>query len=149
MKKLTTKQEKFILSVVEGMNKTEAYKSVYDTSKMKANTINKKAYDLFNKPNIQARYEELMQEVKESSIWTLEKAVEDLTWLKEEARLDIEDKGLKQANSNAFLSAVKELNALLDLYPKKNQEEDSKENNVADELLGIMTGIRELHNGTK
>ena len=149
MKKLTTKQEKFVLSIVEGMNKTEAYKAVYDTSKMKPNTINKKAYDLFNKPNIQARYEELMQEVKESSIWTLEKAVEDLTWLKEEARLDIEDKGLKQANSNAFLSAVKELNTLLDLYPKKNQDDDNKENNVADELLGIMTGIRELHNGTK
>lgn len=149
MKKLTTKQEKFILSVVEGMNKTEAYKSVYDTSKMKPNTINKKAYDLFNRPNIQARYEELMQEVKENSIWTLEKAVEDLTWLKEEARLDIEDKGLKQANSNAFLSAVKELNTLLDLYPKKNQDDDNKENNVANELLGIMTGIRELHNGTK
>ena len=149
MKKLTTKQEKFVLSIVEGMNKTEAYKAVYDTSKMKPNTINKKAYDLFNKPNIQARYEELMQEVKESSIWTLEKAVEDLTWLKEEARLDIEDKGLKQANSNAFLSAVKELNTLLDLYPKKNQDDDNKENNVANELLGIMTGIRELHNGTK
>lgn len=149
MKKLTTKQEKFVLSIIEGMNKTEAYKAVYDTSKMKANTINKKAYDLFNKPNVQKRYEELMQEVKESSVWTLEKAVEDLIWLKEEARLDIEDKGLKQANSNAFLSVVKELNTLLDLYPKKNQEEDSKEDNVANELLGIMNGIRELHNGTK
>lgn len=149
MKKLTTKQEKFILSIVEGMNKTEAYKAVYDTSKMKANTINKKAYDLFNKPNIQKRYNELMQEVKESSIWTLDRAVEDLIWLKEEAKRDIEDKGLKQANSNAFLSAVKELNTLLDLYPKKNQDDDNKENNVADELLGIMTGIRELHNGIK
>lgn len=149
MKKLTTKQEKFVLSVVEGMNKTEAYKAVYDTSKMKPNTINKKAYDLFNKPNIQARYEELMQEVKDSSIWTLERAVDDLIWLKEEARLDIEDKGLKQANSNAFISVVKELNTLLDLYPKKNQEEDSKEDKVADDLLDIMKGIRDLHNGTK
>lgn len=149
MKKLTTKQQQFVLKIVEGMNKTEAYKAVYDTSKMKANTINKKAYELFNKENIQAHYDELMQEIKESSIWTLDRAVEDLIWLKEEAKLDIEDKGLKQANSNAFLSAIKELNTLLDLYPKKNQEEDSKENNVADELLGIMTGIRELHNGTK
>lgn len=145
MKKLTTKQEKFVLSIIEGMNKTEAYKNVYDTSRMKANTINKKAYDLFNKPNIQARYEELMQEVKESSIWTLERAVEDLIWLKEEARLDIEDKGLKQANSNAFISVVKELNTLLDLYPKKNNEDDKQEDKVADDLLDIMKGIRDLH----
>lgn len=140
MKKLTTKQEKFILSIVEGMNKTEAYKAVYDTSKMKANTINKKAYDLFNKPNIQARYEELMQEVKENSIWTLEKAVEDLIWLKEEARLDIEDKGLKQANSNAFLSAVKELNTLLDLYPKKVIDEENTEDKL-DKIFGTLEGI--------
>lgn len=140
MKKLTTKQEKFVLSIVEGMNKTEAYKKAYDTSKMKAGTINKKAYDLFNKSSIQARYEELMQEVKESSIWTLDRAVEDLIWLKEEAKRDIEDKGLKQANSNAFLSAVKELNTLLDLYPKKNQEEDSKEDKL-DKIFGTLEGI--------
>lgn len=140
MKKLTTKQEKFVLSIIEGMNKTEAYKNAYDTSKMKANTINKKAYDLFNKPNIQKRYEELMQEVKENSIWTLEKSVEDLIWLKEEARLDIEDKGLKQANSNAFISVVKELNTLLDLYPKKNNEDDKQEDKL-DKIFGTLEDI--------
>ena len=149
MKKLTTKQEKFVLSIVQGMNKTEAYKSVYDTSKMKPNTINKKAYDLFNKPNIQARYDELMEELKEKSIWTMEKAIDELIWIKDKAKTDILDKGLKPANSNTFMSAIKELNTLLNLYPKKNNDEDDKEDNIANELLGIMDGIRGLHNGTK
>lgn len=148
MKKLTTKQEQFVFKIIEGMNKTDAYKAVYDTSKMKNKTVNKRAFDLFNKPEVQARYEELMQEAKEASIWTLEQAIEDLIWLKDEAQRNIRNTGLKQANSNAFLSAVKELNTLLDLYPKKIVEQDDTEDKIADNLLGIMDGIRRLHNGT-
>ena len=130
------------------MTKTDAYKTVYNASKMKDKTVNKRASELFNKPEIQARYEELMQEAKEMSIWTLEQAIEDLIWLKDEAQRNIRNTGLKQANSNAFLSAVKELNTLLDLYPKKIVEQDDTENKIADNLLGIMDGIRRLHNGT-
>ena len=148
MKKLTTKQEQFVLKLVEGMTKTDAYKAVYNASKMKDKTVNKRASELFNKPEIQARYEELMQEAKEMSIWTLEQAIEDLIWLKDEAQRNIRNTGLKQANSNAFLSAVKELNTLLDLYPKKIVEQDDTEDKIADNLLGIMDGIRRLHNGT-
>lgn len=148
MKKLTNKQEQFVLKLVEGMTKTDAYKTVYNASKMKDKTVNKRASELFNKPEIQARYEELMQEAKEMSIWTLEQAIEDLIWLKDEAQRNIRNTGLKQANSNAFLSAVKELNTLLDLYPKKIVEQDDTENKIADNLLGIMDGIRRLHNGT-
>lgn len=148
LKKLTAKQEQFILKIIEGESKTDAYKAIYDTSKMKDKTINKRAYDLFNKPLIQDRYKELMNELKEASKWTVERAVDDLIWLKDEAQRSIKNTGLKQANSNAFLSAVKELNTLLDLYPKKVVEEDSKEDKIADNLLGIMDGIRRLHDGT-
>lgn len=147
MKKLTTKQELFILKVVEGMSKTDAYKAIYDTSKMKDKTITKRASELFNQENIQKKYQELMEEVKKESKWTLEKAVDDLIWLKKEAKEHIEMEGLRQANSNAYLSAIKELNTLLDLYPKKNNEDNDKENKVADDLLNIMNGIRDLHNG--
>lgn len=148
MKKLTTKQELFVLKIVEGMSKTDAYKAIYDTSRMKDKTINKRASELFNQKNIQEKYQELMEEVKMESKWTLDRAVDDLIWLKEEAKENIELEGLRQANSNAYLNAIKELNTLLDLYPKKNVEEDSKENKVADDLLNIMNGIRELHDGT-
>lgn len=147
MKKLTAKQEQFVLKVVEGLSKAEAYKAIYDTSRMKKTTINKRAFDLFNRKEIKERYEELMEKVQEQSIWTIERAVSDLIWLKDEAQKNIENEGLRQANSNAFLSAVKELNTLLDLYPKKNKEEDTKEDKVADDLLNIMNGIRALHNG--
>lgn len=148
MKKLTTKQELFVLKIVEGMSKTDAYKAIYDTSRMKDKTINKRASELFNQDNIQEKYQELMEEIKEESKWTLDRAVDDLIWLKEEAKENIELEGLRQANSNAYLNAIKELNTLLDLYPKKNNEDNDKENKVADDLLNIMNGIRDLHNGT-
>lgn len=148
MSNLTAKQEQFILKVVEGMSKTDAYKEVYDTSRMKAKTINNKASTLFNKKEVKKRYQELMKDIQEESKWTIEKAVDDLIWLKDEAQKTIENEGLRQASSNAFLSAVKELNTLLDLYPKKNVDEDTKEDKVADDLLNIMNGIRALHNGT-
>ena len=140
MKKLTAKQEQFILKVVEGMNKTDAYKAVYDTSKMKPKTINNKASNLFNRKDIRERYEELMEKVQEQSIWTIERAVNDLIWLKEEAQKNIENEGLRQANSNAFLSAVKELNTLLDLYPKKVVEEDNKEDKL-DKIFGSLEAV--------
>lgn len=140
MSNLTSKQEQFILKVVEGMSKTDAYKEVYDTSRMKAKTINNKASTLFNKKEVKERYQELMKDIQEESKWTLEKAVDDLIWLKDEAQKTIENEGLRQASSNAFLSAVKELNTLLDLYPKKNVEEDSKEDKL-DKIFGSLEAV--------
>lgn len=140
MKKLTAKQEQFVLKVVEGLSKAEAYKAIYDTSRMKKTTINKRAFDLFNRKEIKERYEELMEKVQEQSIWTIERAVSDLIWLKEEAQKNIENEGLRQANSNAFLSAVKELNTLLDLYPKKVVEEDNKEDKL-DKIFGSLEAV--------
>lgn len=122
------------------MSKTDAYKTVYDTSKMKDRTIKKRASELFNKQEIQERYEELMKEAKEQSIWTLERAIDDLIWLKEEAQSNISTYGLKQANSNAFMSAIKELNTLLDLYPKKVVEGEDKEDKL-DQIFGTLEGI--------
>ena len=140
MSNLTSKQEQFILKVVEGMSKTDAYKEVYETSRMKAKTINNKASTLFNKKEVKERYQELMKDIQEESKWTLEKAVDDLIWLKDEAQKTIENEGLRQASSNAFLSAVKELNTLLDLYPKKNVEEDSKEDKL-DKIFGSLEAV--------
>lgn len=51
---LTQKQEKAIARFLETDNMTDAYKFAYDCSKMKHTTINKTAYDFFNKPKIAA-----------------------------------------------------------------------------------------------
>lgn len=58
---LTTKQEKFCQSYVELGNASEAYRRSYDASRMKTESINRKAKELIDNGNVAARIAELKQ----------------------------------------------------------------------------------------
>lgn len=105
---LTTKQEIFVQKLIEGCSQRESYKFAYETSNMKNETIDKRASELFSKGEIKGRYEELKNELKQKMFYTVEKANDDLEWIKLKAKEDIECRGIKQANSNAYLGAVKQ-----------------------------------------
>ena len=141
---LTPKQEKFIQGVVSGLSQREAYKQAYNAAKMKDNTIDRKAYELFNKDYIRARYNELINEFKDKALYTREEAVNDLLWIKEKAREDINNPeiGLRQANGNVYLNAVKELCLINDLYPdKKPKEDNTQEKDIAKVLKEALEDI--------
>ena len=105
---LTTKQELFIQGLIKGYSQREAYKMAYEADNMKNETIDKRASELFSKGEIKGRYEELKNELKEKAFYTVEKANDDLNWIKLKAKEDIESKGIKQANANTYLGAVKQ-----------------------------------------
>ena len=105
---LTTKQELFIQGLIKGYSQREAYKLAYEAENMKNETIDSKASILFKTEKIRARYEELKNELKEKAFYTVEKANDDLNWIKLKAKEDIEAKGIKQANANTYLGAVKQ-----------------------------------------
>ena len=105
---LTTKQEVFVQKLIEGCSQRESYKFAYEADNMKNETIDKRASELFSKGEIKGRYEELKNELKEKAFYTVEKANDDLNWIKLKAKEDIEAKGIKQANTNAYLGAVKQ-----------------------------------------
>lgn len=121
---LTAKQEKFIQGIVSGLSQREAYKQAYNTNKMKNETIDNKAYILFKKDEVRARYNELLNEYKEEAKYSRLDMEADLIWIKEKAKEDINNpkKGLKQANGTVFINAIKELGELNDLYPTKKQD---------------------------
>lgn len=121
---LTPKQEKFIQGVVSGLSQREAYKQAYNTTRMKDNSIDIQASKLFKDPKITLRYQELINEFKEKAIYSREEMANDLIWIKEKAREDINNpkKGLKQANGTVFINAIKELGELNELYPTKKQD---------------------------
>ena len=52
---LTVKQEKFCQAYVETGNASEAYRMAYATDKMKATSINSKAYELLNNGEVTVR----------------------------------------------------------------------------------------------
>ena len=88
------------------------------------------------KANVRARYEELLNELKEKSFYTVEKANDDLNWIKEKAKEDIEYRGLKQANANAYLGAVKEQINLNGITIKEAKEDI--DNTFKIELVGAF-----------
>lgn len=105
---LTTKQEIFIQRLLEGNTQAEAYRFAYNCENMKDKTIIEKASKLMAQSNIRARYEELKNELKQKMFYTVEKANEDLEWIKNKAKEDIEYRGIKQANATTYLGAVKQ-----------------------------------------
>lgn len=125
---LTPKQEKFVQGIVSGkLSQREAYKQAYNATKMKDETIDKKASELFSKGEIRGRYDQLMNEYSKEAIYKRLNAEEDLIWVKEEARNSIIKKGLNQGNGTIYINSVKELCALNDLYPDKRAKDDDKQ----------------------
>ena len=94
--------------LIEGYSQREAYKFAYEASNMKNETIDKRASELFSKGEIKGRYEELKNELKQKMFYTVEKANDDLEWIKLKAKEDIEYRGIKQANATTYLGAVKQ-----------------------------------------
>lgn len=105
---LTTKQEIFVQRLIEGYSQREAYKFAYDCEKMKDTTIDVEASKLLSNPKVSIRYEELKNELKQKMFYTVEKANNDLEWIKLKAKEDIEYRGIKQANATTYLGAVKQ-----------------------------------------
>ena len=133
---LTTKQEIFVQRLIEGYSQREAYKFAYEASNMKNETIDKRASELFSKGEIKGRYEELKNELKKKMFYTVEKANDDLEWIKLKAKEDIEYRGIKQANSNAYLGAIKQQIDLNGITIKETKED--VDNIIKFELVGAF-----------
>ena len=75
MRKLTPKQENFVIALLKGMSQRQAYKMAYEADNMKNETIDKRSSELFSKGEIKGRYEELKNELKEKAFYTVEKDI--------------------------------------------------------------------------
>ena len=138
---LTQKQEKYVQGLVAGLSQRQAYiEAGYSTNNKTNSYIDKEASLLFKNRKVFERYKILMDEHKEKALWTREQAVNDLIWLKDQALQSITnerfDKGyVRQGTSNAFLSAIQELNKLEDLYPSdKHQVEHIGQVSFVDDI---------------
>ena len=77
---LTTKQEVFVQKLIEGCSQRESYKFAYNANNMKNETIDKRAYELFNKENIQLRYKQLINEKQKAIIESVSNISDDLIY---------------------------------------------------------------------
>lgn len=75
MAKLTPKQEAFCQAIADGKNQSEAYRLAYNAANMKAETVNRKAYELMNDGKVTARIQELKGKIEAKQLWTREQSI--------------------------------------------------------------------------
>ncbi len=88
MRPLTPKQEKFARAYVELGNASEAYRRVYAAKAMKAETVNRMAFDLVNNRKVAARIQELGEKAAAKHEITAERVMSELAKI---AFVDLED----------------------------------------------------------
>ena len=141
---LTQKQEAFVKALIAGKSQRQAYREAYPSSlTWKNESVDNKASKLFADAKVKARYNELMKEIHKEALYTRENAINDLIWVKEQFKKSIEQKPT-QGNGTVYINSVKELCVLNDLYPKEEEEKDTKENEVADMLNTVIDEIKNL-----
>ena len=123
-KPLTYKQEAFVQNLVAGMSKPQAYMEAYPTAKnWTSASVAAEANKVLKKPNVKARYEKLLSQYSARTIskafYDRDNLLEDFLYLKDEAQKSIEETGVRQANSNAYASALRNIGEILNLYPDK------------------------------
>lgn len=110
MDKLTPKQELFVQGIISGLSQRQAYRQAYKAEKMSDETVDVRASKLLKEYKVSIRYRELLKEFSNMALWSREQAFNEYEWLKNKARSSIENDGIRQANSNAFLSALDGMN---------------------------------------
>ena len=123
-KPLTAKQEAFVQNLVSGHTKYESYILAYPkAANWPQNSASVEANKLLKKPNVKARYEALLAQytmhVTVQSFYGRDQLLEDFMYLKDEAQKSIDQTGVRQANSNAYASALRNIGEILNLYPDK------------------------------
>ena len=122
--KLTRQQEMFVQAIMAGHGQSEAYKIAYPKSNnWTPQAVATEAYRMMKKPQIAARIEELesnyQKHLEFATFYDKNQLLWDFLYLKEKSEESIDDIGVRQANSNALVNALKNIGELLSLYPDK------------------------------
>ena len=119
--------------------------------------VDVQASKLLKSPKITLRYRELLKQFSNMSLWSREQAFNEYEWLKNKARASIENEGIRQANSNAFLAALEGMNNMtfhdLELIDEKLKLEIEKlktqigeDNEQNDKLVEFAKALRGAFN---
>jgi phage terminase small subunit len=100
-KELTQKQERFALAYIETGNASEAYRRAYDASRMKPETINKRASELLADGAVTGRIGELRQAASDKAVVSEARVIEEL------ARIGLFDPGQLFAEDGSLLPVKK------------------------------------------
>lgn len=147
---LTPKQELYCQNrALKQMSKLDAYRGAYSADRMSNNAVSVEACRLEALPNVALRIEELKAEqaaeIKKENKWSRDKAYNELTWLIEKAKSEMEmAERISMPCVKSILDAVKELNGIYDVTedPEETEQDgfiealNGKANEVWDDEKG-------------
>jgi hypothetical protein len=145
--KLTRQQEMFVQAIMAGHGQSEAYKIAYPkANNWTPQAVATEAYRMMKKPHIAARIEELQNNYQKhlefSTFYDRDQLLWDFYYLKEKSEESIDDLGVRQANSNALVNALKNIGEILSLYPDKKL--DLNANISSDFEINILGDTNEV-----
>lgn len=117
-----------------------AYLIAYKENHPSVSNAMSRSSELAKNPKVRVRISEISKESAAKHEWSLDKVVESLTFLHDEAKADLIQNGLRKANADALLESGQELSKLLELDPSiKTQNEIAKAK--AEELSGSQESV--------
>ncbi|MGL5190864.1 MAG: terminase small subunit [Cetobacterium sp.] len=132
---LTTKQETFVRELVSGKSQRQAYKVAYGCETWKDASIDRKACEMFANVKIKARYDELIAECNKKTLWTRERAINELVEMLRDSKDD--------KNYQARYNSIRELNTIVGLYPKETKEVELNINKPdKDNLKNLISKVK-------
>jgi len=113
----TAKERNFCDNIaLKGMTQYEAYCRAYNATKMKRETIDRKAHDTVYKDKIRTRIEELRKTLQEKAIqkatWTMEESTQKLLGLVQEVENDEYINRSVTTKVDTLMKPLKELNSM-------------------------------------
>lgn len=88
MNELTQKQENFCLAYIETGNASEAYRKAYNAAKTSEKSVWESASKMLDNPKVISRLEALREQAARRALLTLERHLEELATLRDEARAE-------------------------------------------------------------
>ena len=143
--KLTAKEEKFVKELISGKTQRQAYKSAYNTSRMKDATIDNNACKLLKKNEVATRYQELLKANENKAIITKDKLLEGLVEAFEMAKGSLESKIVvnefgKLKQESKFKTDLKSISGIAGQIMKLQgwDRAEEKEEDKLDKLLSKL-----------
>lgn len=132
---LTIKQEAFAQAYIKLGDKSAAYREAYSTSNMKANTIHRKAQELFNNGLVTARIEFLRSEIEKRNKIEIDELLIALAGM---VRFDVAE----LYNKDGLLKSVHDMS--LSARQMITQLDTLEQYNTKGELQGFTKKIRTI-----
>lgn len=127
---LTPQQEQYCKNrALKKMSQRKAYRAAYpEAQTWQDNSVDVEACRLEAETNISLRLKELRDEqtaeILKENKWNRDKAFDDLTWLKEKAKKEIEEtNSVSSSTANAILGCIKELNDIYEVRAETTERE--------------------------